>query len=315
LTESPTYNILGWASKTYQQKGNVKEMINRGVHTEKEWLNVLFQIMISLCVMQINKIFIRDFKLETNIFIKDLTVRGAITNYWKYKIGDIDFYLPNLGYLVMIDSNFKNLTDEQTLSFTKSIKFAHKIYGKFLGDDCKLTDIEINENVFEMFKKAFDINEFGQDFGNSGGCKPPAEVLHKIGEIYAEIANDKDKDIKKYVSKYMRLFMHNRIGTYLKENEVSNIKRDDLGEFKKGQIVVHEEGNGINKFVMFMETISNKATILTKTNSANNDITELAVDVQSIMNYSKAEQIIQTFKANESNMNEDDLLETYIINE
>jgi hypothetical protein len=48
LTESPTYNILGWASKTYQQKGNVKEMINRGVHTEKEWLNVLFQIMISL---------------------------------------------------------------------------------------------------------------------------------------------------------------------------------------------------------------------------------------------------------------------------
>ena len=315
LTESPTYNILGWATKTYHLGGNVKHMVNRGVHTEKEWMNVLFQMMIGLCVMQINKIFIKDFKLENNVFIKDLTLRGPISNYWKYKINDIDFYLPNLGYLVMIDTNYRNLEEPSTLSFNKPVINTHKIDGKFLGNDCKLTDIEINNNVFEMFKRAFDINEFGQDFGNVGGCKPPAEILKKIGEIYTDISNNAGNDIRKYVIDHMRLFMHNRIGTYLKENEVLNIRKDDLREFKKGQIVVCEDGFGTNKFVMFMETTNKKSTILTKLDPADNDSTEITVPISSLFNYLRSEQIMQTFKPNESNMNEDDLLETYIIRE
>jgi hypothetical protein len=315
LTESPTYNILGWASKTYQSRGNIKEMINRGVHTEKEWMNILFQIMISMCVMQINKIFIKNFKLENNVYVKDLTLRGQITNYWKYKVNDIDFYLPNLGYLVLIDTNYRDLTESSTLSFNKPITNTHKIDGKFLGNDCKLTDQEINDNVFEMFKKAFDVNEFGKDFTNTGGCRPPAEILNLMGKIYADIINDKQKDIKKHVINYMRLFMHNRIGTYLKESEVSNIRRDDVRDFKKGQIVVLEDGYGTYKFVMFMETLNGKTTILTKSEPSDNDIVEMVVPVSSLLNYSKAEQIMQTFKPNDANMNEEDLLETYIIRE
>jgi hypothetical protein len=42
---------------------------------------------------------------------------------------------------------------------------------------------------------------------------------------------------------------------------------------------------------------------------------EMVVPVSSLLNYSKAEQIMQTFKPNDANMNEEDLLETYIIRE
>lgn len=315
LTESPTYNILGWASKTYQSKGNVKEMINRGVHSEKEWMNVLFQLMVSMCVMQTNKIYIKNFKLENNVFIKDLTLRGPITNFWKYKVNDIDFYLPNLGYLVMIDSNYRDLSEQVTLSFNKPKTNTHKIDGKFLGTDCKLSDKEINDNVFEMFKQVFDVNEFGQDFINSGGCKPPSEILALMGKIYSEIVNDKDKDIKKYVVNYMRLFMHNRVGTYLRENEISNIRRDDVREFKKGQIVVREDGYGAYKFVIYMGPDNNKSQVLTKVEQTDEDIVNDLAPTSSLFNYSKAEPILQTFKPNEASMNEEDLLETYIIRE
>jgi hypothetical protein len=319
LTESPMYNVLGWASKTYHVRGNIKEMINRGTHTEKEWMNILFQIMVALYVMQVNKIFIRNFKLETNVFIKDLTLRGQITNYWKYKIDDMDFYVPNIGHLVMIDSNYQDLDVTKDFSmvqsFNKPTNIEYKIDGKFLGENCKVADKDIDGAVFEMFKNAFDVNFFGQEFVKAGGCKPPAEILTLMGNISTEIAGDKDKNIKKYITKYMRQYLHNRIGTYLREGEIANTRRDDTREFNKGQVIVYEEGYGAYKFIIYLETSNGNAKILTKTDPSDVDIIETIVPAHSLLNYSRAEPIMQTFKVNESNMNEDDLLETYIIKE
>lgn len=311
LTESPTYNILGWASKTYQLKGNIKEMINRGVHTEKEWLNILFQLMISLYTMQLNNIFISNFRLENNVFIKDLSLRGPITNYWKYNIDNIEYYLPNLGYLVLIDTNYKDLNSETTNIIKKNVTITHKLDGKFL--DNTVTNEIMKNNVFDMFKNVFNVNEFKQDFINSGGCKPPSEIINLLGNIYADAANDIDKDIKKYILKYMTPFLHNRIGTYLKDSEIPNIRRDDMREFTKGQILVYVDSYGSFKFVIFIETINGNSKILTKDDNQNSYIIEISIPVSSLFNYSKSEQIMQIFKPNESNMNEDELLETYII--
>lgn len=316
MTEGFTYNLPSWAKKTYYARGNIKEMINRGVHSEKEWLNLLFQVMIGLCVMQLNKILINNFTLENNVFIKDLTLKGQITNYWKYKVDDADFYLPNLGYLVLIDSNFKDIGVEQvTLSFNKTTNTNRKIDGKCFGKDCKLIDADLNTKIFEMFKNSFDVNQFSKDFINAGGCKPPADILKLIEQIHNEASNDKEQNIKNYVMKYMRFFMHNRIGTYLKEGEMPNIRRDDIRELKKGQLVVLEDGFGTYKVVMFLETKNGNSKILTKNDPTDLDIIEIEVPVTSLLNYSKAEPISQTFKPNESNMNEDDLLEVYIIKE
>lgn len=314
LTESPTYTIFEWASKTYQTMGNVKEMINRGVHTEKEWFNVLFQIMVSLHVMQLHKFFIRNFKLENNVFVKDLTMRGQVTNYWKYKVDDVDFYIPNLGYLVMIDTNFKDVLPGNVSGvFGVNTTNSKKVDGRFITSDTNiLSDSQINDAVFDMFMKALDVNEYGQDFISAGGCRPPPEVISLMEKITVEAASDNDKNIKKYIIKYMHMFMHNRIGTYLREGEVANIRRDDTREFKRGQLLVNEDGFVSYKFVMFLETNNGTSKILSKLEPNDDDLIESTVPVASLINYSRAENIIQTFKPNEANMNEEDLLEIYV---
>jgi len=164
-----------------------------------------------------------------------------------------------------------------------------------------------------MFKRAFDVNLFDKEFEKSGGCKPPADILSIYSQISTDISSDTTKDIKKYIIKYMKQYLNNRVGTYLKETEVSNIRREDTRGFKKGQLVVYEDGYGSYKFVIYVTSTSpEKVTIISKDDSGefveHNDI-----HISSLLNYAKSEQIAQTFKQNEANMNEDDLLETYII--
>lgn len=319
LTESPTYNLIGWATRTYEHRGNVRAMINRGVHTSEEWMNILFQTMVALYTMQLHGIYINNFSLENNILVKDLTLRGAITNYWKYKINGMDYYLPNLGYLIMIDSNFKDLinnsaTRHESTFVKKSITNTGKLGGKFLGSHCNLSNDEINNKVFDMFINAFNINIFDKDFDEMGGCRPPTEITDMISKIYGEALMDNQKDIKNYILKYMTKYLHNRTGTYLRESEVSNIRRDDTREFIKGQMVVHEDNYGTFKFVIYLSTNNGLCKILSKNNSDNEDIIEMDnIPVTSLHNYSKAEPITQTFRSNESNLNEEELLETYVL--
>jgi hypothetical protein len=319
LTESPTYNLFGWASKTYQIEGNIKRMVNRGLHTEREWFGVMFQLIAALYALQISGIYIENFRLEDNVFIKDLPIRGAVTNYWKYKIDDVEYYIPNDGYMVLIDSNFTDIraiNDSTTLLGSIdgiSTISNKKIGGKCLGQFCEVSDADIKKKTFDMFKSAFDVNAFGKDFIANGGCRPPDNVIRLMEKIFSDSISDKSYDISNHILNNMTKFINNRVGTYLKETEAANIRKDDMREFVKGQIVVYETGHGTHKFVLFIETLNGKAKILSKSDPANVDHIEENVHVSSLFNYSKAEPITQTFKPNEASMNEDDLLETYII--
>jgi len=108
--------------------------------------------------------------------------------------------------------------------------------------------------------------------------------------------------------------MNNRIGTYLKETEVTNIRKTDAKEFVRGNIIIYEEAANTYKFVLFYHEIKpGVIRILTK-DSKSSEIIENDVAISLLYNYSKVEPITQSFKINESNMNEDDLLETYILN-
>jgi hypothetical protein len=104
--------------------------------------------------------------------------------------------------------------------------------------------------------------------------------------------------------------MNNRIGTFLKADEISNIKQNGGKDFHTGEIAVHKSGNGQLKFSMFLNnTTGGHVNILTELNN------EQIVPAYSIVKYSLAENIVQNFKPNEAKMNEEDLLETYMINE
>lgn len=318
LTESPTYHLAGWASKTYQKKGgNINEMINRGTHSEKEWGNILFQLMVGLYVMQIQKVFIKNFSLEQNVFIKDLATKGAITNFWRYRIDDIDYYLPNLGYLVLIDSNYKDVDqmNKPVFSFVNTSKNDHKIEGKCLGGSCSLTDKQLLDGTFEMFLNAFDPNYFGKNASNIGIQKPPAEIMSLLNDIHTEALGDTNKSIKPYFTKYMRRFLNNRVGTYLKEGEVANVRRVDNVELQKGQIVVHEDSYGGYKFVICLTNNNGVCEVLTKNDHTDQDIIVANLPVSSILNYSKAEPIVQIFRTNETNLSDENMLESYVVKE
>jgi len=321
LTEAPTYNLFAWASKTYQLDGNIKRQINTGFHLDKVWYSIIYQIIIAMYSMQIHKIFFNDFNVEDHIYIKDVSAFGAATKFWKYVVDGIDYYIPNYGYIVMIDSNFKDIPGVATSVLNPSCRTqnitpgVHKIYAKCIDED--IPDDTFKEHTFDAFMRAIDSNIFDTAFVDLGGCPPPPEVKHLLGSIRSAASNDKEKLIGKYVYTYMRRFMNNRVGSYLKEAEVQNIRRDEQRNITRGQLVVYEDGSSSYKFVIFISLVAASqgiASILTKNEPSNEDIIEVTVPITSLYGYSKMEQITQNYKPNESSLNEDDLLETYIIN-
>ncbi|QKF93868.1 hypothetical protein QKU48_gp0410 [Fadolivirus algeromassiliense] len=313
LTEAPTYNLYRWASKEYQSLGNIHKMMNTGYHKSEVWMSILFQLMVALYVMQLHKIAFTNFSLEDNVYIKDISQHENVIMYWKYKLNNFEYYVPNYGYLLMIDSNYKDI-DGNHATLLKNImrdsKF--KIIGNIYGNQ----DSEVEKACIDSFIKAFDPNIFTNAFTNYGGVKPPADIIKLITEIHNEaVSQQTNLDIGKYIYKYMYKFLNNRIGTYLSELESKNVRLDGPKDFIKGQMLVQEVGAKIYKFVAFVEQVQNNmAVILTKDNPKDEIIKPSnPIGMGALFAYTSTEPILQNYKPTELNLNEEELLETYIV--
>lgn len=318
LTESPTYSLYNWASKIYQQEGNTRRMINTGFHSDNVWRSIIFQLMVGLYVMKIHNIYIKDFSIKNNVFIKDLSIEGAVINYWKYRINGIDYYIPNYGYVVLIDSNYKDINDIPTGTIATIGNKSYKLDGP-LFDKGNTIGANPDDKFLSMFKEGINPNNFGPDFVAEGGTAPDSDIMNLLSNMF----NDTEKNIETYFIKYMYKFMNNRIGTYLKEQEIIHIRNDDLREFKKGQMLVIEEGTGLYRFALYLDAKDGTATVLTKDRTSQNDpqyidkdneiIVQKQIAVTQLSNYSLTEPIVQNYKMNESNLSEENILETYNI--
>ena len=335
ITESPTYNLVSWASNLYLKDGNIKRMINRGSHSKEEWTNILFQLMVALYAMEKTKIYIENFSLKNNVYIKDLTLKGQVTNYWKYTIDHIDYYLPNLGYLVLIDSNFVDKKDNSPSTLLQSVASATatvatssvplttiqpnkpeaKIGGMCLGTYNTLSEGVIQKKVFDMFKESFNVNNFGKDFEQMGGVSLPADVKSLLIDIQKDIISDSTNStntILPYFIKYMKKYTHNRIGTLLKESELPNVRTQDIPQLintTKGMLALQTTSGTTYKVVLVCSEPNNSMVKILSDKSKN--LEDIAIS--SLAEYSNTEKIQQTFKPNEASMNEEDLLETYIL--
>jgi len=304
LTESPTTNMEGWYSRKYIREGNVKRMVNTGFHKDEVWYSVIFQIMAGLYTMSICGIKIEDFSIKDNVYIKDLNMPENVINYWKYKIEGIDYYIPNYGYLVLIDSNFKDLPQPSPTNPTQKKKVYLAKLDTLDNDENK---VEIDKvKLLNEFKRIFDINKF-----NNGGS---INLPDSITTLLNLIRNDTDvTNIYQYFEKYMTRYMNNRIGTYVRENEIKNIRPDERN-YKKGDIIVKIEEHDTYKFVIYLESDNDNIKILTKLNITPDIIAETIPNTL-LRGYSKLEPVIQDFKPSEYNLNEQDIIETYIIND
>lgn len=310
ITESPTHNLYGWASNSYQIHNNIKKMVYTGFYSEKIWYTILFQIMAALYTMQKYGFIFHDFSIEDNVYIKDLTVEATNIKFWKFKIDNIDYYIPNYGYLVMIDSKYKDIKQSKLLTDK-----VYKVYGNFLEDYNK---DDVYSRCFDALKQSFSKNIFSQAFIKNGGVLPPDRVISFLDYINTQISyyQHNIKDIGFYIRLCMTRFMHNRIGTILKTTEAQYIRNDDKTKFLRGQIVTYEYSNKNYKYVMYEDVDPNtpgNCNVFYKENPTDIDIKLYSLPLNKLSNYSAMEIVQQDYKTGEVNFSEDNMLEVYNI--
>jgi hypothetical protein len=315
FTESPTYNLIQWASRKYANVGLSKQMINIGYHTESIWNSILFQIMAGLYSLQQHNLYINGMSLIDNIYIKDLSETSNTTNYWKYIIDGIEYYVPNYGYLVVIDSKFKDLPESDATVIAKSAK-EYKIIGNIFGEPTQILEEEIRWRNLDTLINIINSNNFGKEFIDAGGMEPPQQTLdliNKINKIALDMKRTKKiNGINECIYTTMRQFMNNRIGTILSKQEQENYSR--IGKnFANGNLVVYEESPGVFKFVLFrnISPSTGMAHILTHNDHTSVDIVSTNVPIGNLYEYSKIQPIKQNYKPNEAKLDENELLETY----
>ena len=306
VTEAPHHNFYQWASRIYEREGIVSKMISHGVHDEHVWIGILFQIIYALYIMQIHGIYMRNMTIEDNIYIKDLQSSGKSSGYWKYIVDGVSYYIPNYGYIVLIDSNFKDIQPQGTT--IERCKREYKIYtSNIIGKKYKIDDIR--RKVYENYKCIISTNSFTKEHTQNNVMKPPESIM-KLIETMME---DSEQNLGKVLSKYFRPLMHNRIGTLLrKDTEVPNI-REISGQFKQGEIAVEVIEEDLYKWCLVVAPKENGIIeIITRETPSSIDFITKDVRIETLKQYSTSEQIEQNTDPL-VNLSNDSLLETYII--
>ena len=109
----------------------------------------------------------------------------------------------------------------------------------------------------------------------------------------------------------MGKFIHNRIGTEIRDLEKNYINRDNISPFRPGEISIYEEKYDTYKIVLFLKIEDNNNYRCITHNV--NGINEILIDKGNLHHYSNSEEIHQDIKPGDSSFTIDNLIETYII--
>lgn len=314
LTESPHQNIISWASPLYESNGSLQKMIATGYHNANVWKSVLFQIMYILLVLQKEELYLEELSLENNFYIKDLYYDPNNLNYWVYNINGFDYYVPNYGSLVLFDSKYSDLENDE-FKIRSSKLFPDKNDKNNNKSD---TDLRTNyENIiFEQFKKLFDRAVFSNRLKTQGGLEPEDDVLNLIGQINRDATASPTPttpsiNIIDYFKKHFSFYLNNRIGTDLlrSEKEVINILNRPTF-INKTQLIVKQERYDQYKWVLFDSLVGGgnnlRVNIVTKDNM--NNIKTEEVNRFDLFNY-PVNEILRP-----NNISEKNIIDTFTIN-
>lgn len=307
ITEAPNQNLYQWASRKYERDGIVQKMISHGFHDENVWISIIFQIIAALYVLQLHGIYFRDMTIADSVYIKDLASYGEAAGYWKYIINGVSYYVPNYGYLVMIDSNYKDIVPDTRL--LEKDKREYKIYtSNIVGEKYPLD--EIQKKVFENYRRIINTNAFTYEHTQNNVVKPPESVMKMIGEMMNDNSTTNLGDV---LSRHFTKLMNNRIGTLLRKDEVQNI-RETTGRFKEGELAVQVVEEELYKWVLVGKINNDMIEIVTRNAPESDDFIRTTVRTETLKQYSSTEKIEQNFTGTGSNLTEEKLLETYLVN-
>ena len=343
LTEAPNYNIVQWATKTYEHEvlGPVKTMIQTGYHPINVWMNVLFQLLVALHVMQRKEITFFEMTLEDNVYIKDLMNNEQTVGYWKYIIDGFEYFIPNQGFLLFIDSNYKDIEKNRTSGGiwskpdNKEDKDIFKVYGNvdpeyeqnknnpIINTSSVGTPVggttykqQFDNMHSDNIKNIFNESKFSLAFTNNGGIKPDGKILSRIKDIHNDVQSN--TDLLPVIQKYMTRFLHNRVGTAVStaEKERGIDTSSTVINPEKGKLYATNTSKGLI-WVIYKDrdTTTGKLDVFSRQDLENNnsDVVNVTLPPGSLYEYKSFEPIEQKYKANEVKLGEDELLETYRI--
>lgn len=320
VTESPNENIYQWSCRKYERNGIVDKMVAHGYHSDKVWFNVLFQLTAAMYVMQSKGIYIRDMTLHDNVYIMDLRINVKQAGYWTYIIDDIPYYIPNMGHVVLIDSNYKDIAANN--SMTDNTR-KYKIYiDKFL-DNYGMTGDDIRKNIYKSFKSMLNVNNFSLSNTTNNMVKPGPRIIQFLQEITSY--DSSTEDIGEFFSKFFAGYLHNRIGTPLKKDtEIPNLKSitTSPNSIEKGKLVAKMENESEYTWVQVSKIVGDSVEYITSNNKITNpddiilnytNYIKETTRIENMRDLSTGSYVQQDMLDPQVKISEDGLLETYII--
>lgn len=302
LTEAPTNILYNWATRSYKINGPIRTSVQHGYHHDRVWESIFFQLLLSMLIMFEKKIMFKEFSLENNVFIKDLVQNEQNIGVWKYIYNGIEHFVPNYGYLVLIDSNFAEIKgNPPSYELTQTSTITHRIYSELFNDNN--TNGEIYKLCLDKMIDVFDRDNFGKTFTKYDGVAPTEDFLKKLDIIKNQLTNIKNthfpggvlvapvvpvvpvvpgvaNNVQNLLAEMRRFpqtlstlncmnMVHSRIGTPIKDQEKQFVSNNfDYGNTKSGSIVIHKFGT-VDVFGIYLgvsKLLANHYQVLTAKN-------------------------------------------------
>jgi hypothetical protein len=269
LTEAPTSSLKQWASSVHESFGTVKKMIATGYHTPEVWKSILFQLIYSCAVLQKEEIYFPELSLN-NFYIKDIFSDLHSIGCWIYNIDGIDYYVPNYGYILVFDTNYKDININN--SSLTNINREYKIYStKIYKENGKYDDNnKINTNIIDKFKELMKLDNFENKLVMEGANKISDDTKNIINNINTIFNNTTFTNIIDIIKKkdIFSDYLHNRVGTLLTKNEKDNVNLfANNVQYNKGNLIVYESRYQEFKWAIYCNsTNTNQHEIITKDN-------------------------------------------------
>lgn len=203
-------------------------------HSENEWMTFLFQFWVGVYTMQTHlKVVHNDLRLANVLYHKI----DKIDEYWKYNIGNIDYYIPNEGYVFVIwDFGSANIIEnsqdinKNKLDLSLDLHFFHDLYNRIRM--IVLFEKYTLDELLEFFTTSEELNyvkekkqECTQRFAKTGRFDEKC----KIALIYYLLETDKfDEFVKKGSQNTAMKIPPPKIMKLLKELSETNYKYDDV---------------------------------------------------------------------------------------
>lgn len=245
LTEGVQYTLVDWMQNKYQYFNEKRYQINSTVHSIEVWKSIFFMIWAGLATLKELGIYIPNFGKD-NILIRNLISIGKDTGYWIYNINNRTYYIQNYGYVPLIDLNptplkieSKDIKEKLKLKSANSHnlldtydEYFNCYSSKYYNDD--------NDIIREMQEKNNECQRINSINGNwEIPSKRSAKAIpEELYFILSQCNKNNIKDPTKCIELYMRDYLHNRIGTRVRNDEQLIMDRL-IDELKEGELVAY----------------------------------------------------------------------------